>query len=52
MFYVKEPIMDNMEFQMEITDKNVFCRCPVCGKEVSVNLEEVLGNWSPTEDVY
>lgn len=43
MFYVKEPITDNMEFQMEITDKNVFCRCPVCGKEVSVNLEEVLG---------
>jgi hypothetical protein len=35
MFYVKEPITDNMEFQMEITDKNVFCRCPVCGKEVS-----------------
>lgn len=43
MFYVKEPITDNMEFQMGITDKNVFCRCPVCGKEVPVNLEEVLG---------
>ncbi|WP_270420202.1 hypothetical protein [Acidaminococcus massiliensis] len=42
MFYVKEPITDNMEFQMEITDKNVFCRCPVCGKEVPVNLEKVL----------
>lgn len=52
MFYVKEPITDNMEFQMEITDKNVFCRCPVCGKEVPVNLEKVLGNWSPLEDVY
>lgn len=43
MFYVKEPITDNMEFQMGITDKNVFCRCPVCGKEVPVNLEKVLG---------
>jgi hypothetical protein len=44
MFYVKEPITDNMEFQMEITDKNVFCHCPVCGKEVAVNLEDVLGD--------
>lgn len=52
MFYVKEPITDNMEFQMGITDKNVFCLCPVCGKEVPVNLEKVLGNWSPSEDVY
>lgn len=44
MFYVKEPISDTMEITIEINDENVFCRCPVCGKEVLVNLEKVLGD--------
>lgn len=44
MFYVKEPINDAMEVTIEINDENVFCRCPVCGKEVLVNLEKVLGD--------
>lgn len=44
MFYVKEPINDAMGVTIEINDENVFCRCPVCGKEVLVNLEKVLGD--------
>lgn len=44
MFYVKEPIDDAMEVTIEISDENVFCRCPVCGREVPVDLEEVLGD--------
>ena len=44
MFYVKEPINDAMEVTIEISDENVFCRCPVCGREVMVDLEEVLGD--------
>ena len=44
MFYVKEPINDAMEVTVEISDENVFCRCPVCGREVLVDLEEVLGD--------
>lgn len=44
MFYVKEAINDTMEITIEINDENVFCRCPVCGREVSVNLEDVLGD--------
>lgn len=44
MFYVKEPINDAMEVTVEINDENVFCRCPVCGREVQVDLEQVLGD--------
>lgn len=44
MFYVKEPIHDAMEVTIEINDENVFCRCPVCGREILVDLEEVLGD--------
>ena len=38
MFYVKEPIHDAMEVTVEINDENVFCRCPVCGREILVDL--------------
>ena len=38
MFYVKEPIHDAMEVTIEINDENVFCRCPVCGREILVDL--------------
>ena len=44
MFYVKEPINDAMEVTVEISDENVFCRCPVCGREGLVDLGEVLGD--------
>ena len=33
MFYVKEPLTDTLEVHVEINDENVFCHCPVCGKE-------------------
>ena len=42
MFYVKEKINDAMEVSIEINDENVFCTCPKCGKEVEVDLVEVL----------
>ena len=42
MFYVKEKINDVMEISIEINDENVFCTCPKCGKEVRVDLNEVL----------
>lgn len=42
MFYVKEKINDSMEISIEINDENVFCTCPKCGKEVGVDLVEVL----------
>ena len=42
MFYVKEKINDSMEVSIEINDENVFCTCPKCGKEVRVDLVEVL----------
>ena len=29
---------------VEINDENVFCRCPVCGREVPVNLKNVLSD--------
>ena len=44
MFYVKEPLTDTLEVHVEINDENVFCHCPVCGKEVQVNLEKILGS--------
>ena len=44
MFYVKEQLGDTVEVSIEINDENVFCRCPVCGREILVDLEEVLGD--------
>lgn len=44
MFYVKERLNDAMEVSIEITDENVFCHCPVCGVEVSVDLAEILSD--------
>lgn len=42
MFYVKETVSDSMDITIEINDENVFCRCPNCGDEVQVDLQEVL----------
>lgn len=42
MFYVKEKINNSMEISIEINDENVICTCPKCGKEVGVDLVEVL----------
>lgn len=42
MFYVKQALTDRAEVTVEITDDNVFCRCPLCGREVAVDLQEIL----------
>lgn len=44
MFYIKERIHGGVEVKIEITDENVFCRCPLCGSEVTVDLEDVLSS--------
>lgn len=44
MFYVKERVNDSMEISIEITDENVFCHCPMCGSEVSVDISEILSD--------
>lgn len=44
MFYVKEQINDAMEVTIKINDENVFCRCPVCGEEVQVDIAELLSD--------
>lgn len=44
MFYVKETLGDAVEVNIEINDENVFCRCPHCGSEVQVDLQEILSD--------
>lgn len=44
MFYVKEMMGDAVEVNIEINDENVFCRCPHCGSEVQVDLQEILSD--------
>ena len=44
MFYVKETMGDAVEVNIEINDENVFCRCPHCGSEVQVDLQEILSD--------
>lgn len=44
MFYVKGKISDDAEIRIDITDENVFCTCPGCGREVGVNLPEVFAD--------
>ncbi len=42
MFYVKDRLTDLSEVKIEITDSNVYTKCPACRKEISVDLVEVL----------
>ncbi|MGN0179795.1 MAG: hypothetical protein ACI4DY_10205 [Monoglobaceae bacterium] len=44
MFYVKEKLNDEVEIPIGINDENVYCRCPKCGAEVQVNLDEFFGD--------
>lgn len=44
MFYVKTKVNGETTITTEITDENVFTRCPECGKEFAVDLSEVLTN--------
>jgi len=43
MFYVKQNF-GYAEVITEITDENVYCRCPDCGKEVQVDLAEAFAD--------
>lgn len=42
MFYVKTLISANTAIVTEITDKNVFTRCPDCGAEICIDLNDVI----------
>lgn len=42
MFYVKEKLGENLEVKVDITYDNVFCRCPICGAETKVYLDDIL----------
>ena len=43
MFYVKERISDALEVSIDI-GKNVYCKCPNCGAEVAVDLDDVCAD--------
>lgn len=44
MFYIKEEIKDGVEIHVEITDENVYNICPICGKEIPVDLTAVFSD--------
>lgn len=44
MFYVKSKFAEGTEINIEITDENVYTRCPACGAEISVDIAEEMRN--------
>lgn len=42
MFYVKTQLDESTTLMTEITDENVFTRCPDCGQEVAVDLNDIV----------
>ncbi|CUH96376.1 hypothetical protein P22_2466 [Propionispora sp. 2/2-37] len=42
MFYIKTQINDAVDLTAEIHDDNVFTRCPECGRELAIDLVELL----------
>jgi hypothetical protein len=42
MFYTKLMLQDNGELITYLTDDNIYGNCPICGKEISIDLAEVL----------
>ena len=32
MFYAKEKLGESAELAVELTEENVYCKCPVCGR--------------------
>ena len=42
MFYTKLTLQDNGELITYLTDDNIYGNCPVCGKEIPIDLAEVL----------
>ena len=44
MFYVKAQLSEETQVTTEITDENVFTRCPDCGCELQVDLAELASD--------
>ena len=44
MFYIKTKLPDGKTTKTEITDENVFTRCPECGREMTVDLAELFSD--------
>ena len=44
MFYVKTQLNEETALTTEITDENVFNRCPRCGSEIAVDLADILSD--------
>ena len=40
MYYVKSKLADGCEINIDITDENVFTRCPNCGAEIPIDIVE------------
>ncbi|WP_245157183.1 hypothetical protein [Anaerovorax sp. IOR16] len=41
-FFVRRKLNNGSEIITSITHENVFTQCPVCGKEIQVDLQEIL----------
>lgn len=44
MFYLKAKLANGKVVRTDITDENVFTRCPDCGRELSIDLVEVFSD--------
>jgi predicted nucleic acid-binding Zn ribbon protein len=44
MFYLKTELAEGVALETEITDENVFTRCPECGAKVRVDLAAFMGD--------
>ncbi len=42
MFYVKTRLDPETVMEVDITDENVFTRCPDCGAEVQIDLNDMV----------
>ena len=42
MFYVKSKIGNLAEINVEVTDENVYTRCPICGEEFNIDIQDFL----------
>lgn len=42
MVYVKTQLSEDAVIKTEISDYNVFTRCPVCGKELQIDINDLI----------
>ncbi len=42
MFYVKDSIGEGVSLAIDIGNDNVFCRCATCGREIQIDLVDLL----------